>query len=591
MQVLKTRLRRSTIGIPGLLFIYILLGVLGLIFSSRVIIDTLSGNVSSSSFILPIFILIPAVLIIFLCISFIRLIRDVISKRAGGKFQAKLVLYLILTAALASAPFAIINYRLVTQLVHSWETVELELLVSDAQWFALDSYRYRLAVLEKIIESGELDGIFDKKISDLFNMDEALLAVQEFSKSEQDSWQIHAFMGSEEYRLNEPPGTQQGFLPRNSDTDSSFIRYLYFPSPNHIRLVSFDLGKDFDLRAERLNRAKPLLENMTALKPRIESLLLLFYIAFSLPTLLMTIIIALSFAGSVTKPIVNLAEATHRVAQGDFSIRILNRPGNELSSLTTAFNSMVLELEKSRTAALEAEKINIWQDIAQRLAHEIKNPLTPIKLSAERVLRRFKNEPEKIDEILESCMLGIIQEVDGLSAMLSEFRTFSRLPSPNLLSTPLFELIEESISLYRTSFPAIEFKIESVDKQVILKADRRHLAQALSNLILNAIDAMDGKGTLEFGTDLVKKRDSRYCRLRLKDSGKGISEEDRTKVFTPYFTTKQAGTGLGLSIVERIIKDHGGTIWFNSAPGAGTCFFIDLPIDQNFSTAEHPYNS
>lgn len=591
MHILKTRFRHSTIGIPGLLFIYILLGVLGLIFSSRVIKDTLLGNVSSSTFILPVFLLIPTVLIIFLCISLIRLVRDVISKRAGGKFQAKLVLYLSLTAALASAPLTIINYRLVTQLVHSWETAELELLVEDAQWSALDSYRYRLAVLEKIIESGELDGIFSKKISDLFNLDEALLAVQEFIKTKEDIWQIHAFMGSEEYRLEKPPETRQGFLPRDSDKDNSIIRYLYLPSPDRIRLVSFDLGKDFDLRAERLNKAKPLLENMSILEPRIESLLWLFYIAFSLPTLLMTIIIALSFAGSVTKPVVNLAEATHRVAQGDFSIRILNRPGNELSSLTAAFNSMVLELEKSRTAALEAEKINIWQDIAQRLAHEIKNPLTPIKLSAERVLRRFKNEPEKIDEILESCMLGIIQEVDGLSALLSEFRTFSRLPSPNLLSTPLFELIEESINLYRTSYPEIEFKTESVDPQVILRADRRHLAQALSNLILNAIDAMDGTGTLEFGSDLVKKRDSRYCRLRLKDSGKGISEEDKIKVFTPYFTTKQTGTGLGLSIVERIVKDHGGTIWFDSAPEAGTCFFIDLPIDQNLSAMEHPDNS
>jgi nitrogen fixation/metabolism regulation signal transduction histidine kinase len=224
--------------------------------------------------------------------------------------------------------------------------------------------------------------------------------------------------------------------------------------------------------------------------------------------------------------------------------------------------------------------------MAQQLAHEIKNPLTPIKLSAERVLRRWRNEPDRIGEILESSMLAIVQEVEGLSAMLTEFRTLSRPMEPSLSWTVLRELVEETVSPYRSSHPQVEFNIDHVEPDVSVKIDRRHISQVLANLIINGMDAMDGAGFIEIRTDLVKKRESQYCRLSVRDTGKGIAEEDRNRVFTPYFTTKESGTGLGLPIVERIVNDHGGTIWFDSAPGMGTTFFIDFPIDEEVSSHE-----
>jgi signal transduction histidine kinase len=120
-----------------------------------------------------------------------------------------------------------------------------------------------------------------------------------------------------------------------------------------------------------------------------------------------------------------------------------------------------------------------------------------------------------------------------------------------------------------------------VGKDVSVKIDRHRIAQVLTNLIINAIDAMNGAGLLEIRTDLVKKRESRYCRLSIRDTGKGISKEEGALIFTPYFTTKESGTGLGLPIVERIVNDHGGAIWFNSAEGMGTTFFVDLPLETS----------
>jgi signal transduction histidine kinase len=202
------------------------------------------------------------------------------------------------------------------------------------------------------------------------------------------------------------------------------------------------------------------------------------------------------------------------------------------------------------------------------------------------VLRRWQNEPDRIGEILESSMLAIVQEVTGLSTMLTEFRTLSRPTELSRTWTVIREQIEESIGLYRGGYPAIVFDMAHVGEGITVKMEKRHLAQILSNLIVNSIDAINGRepgvpGRIELRTDLVKKRDSFYCRLSIKDNGKGIAAGEGGEIFTPYFTTKDSGTGLGLPIVERIVSDHGGTIWFNSAPGVGATFFIDLPVDGN----------
>jgi nitrogen fixation/metabolism regulation signal transduction histidine kinase len=226
-------------------------------------------------------------------------------------------------------------------------------------------------------------------------------------------------------------------------------------------------------------------------------------------------------------------------------------------------------------------KYTLQQTMAQQLAHEIKNPLTPIRLSAERVLRCWQNEPEKIGEILESSMLVIIQEIEGLTTLLAEFRTLSKPTGPSLSRTEIREFMEETAGSCRASHPGVSFDIEKVEKGIYLKINRHKLGQMITNLVINAIDAMDNAGLIEIRTDLVEKRASPYCRLSIRDTGKGISEEVAKKIFTPYFTTKESGTGLGLPIVERIASEHGGAIWFDSVMGEGSTFYLDLPMDEN----------
>jgi nitrogen fixation/metabolism regulation signal transduction histidine kinase len=356
-----------------------------------------------------------------------------------------------------------------------------------------------------------------------------------------------------------------------------------------IRVVSYRLGEGFDAAIASIDEKKSRFEKISGIGERLRPLLILYYAMFFFPTLLMTMIIAISFTRRVTQPLAELADATRRVAAGDLSIQVLARRGDELTTLIRSFNTMVQDLQKSRDALLKTEKISLWQSVAQQFAHEIKNPLTPIRLSAERVLRRWRNDPARVGEILENSMMAIVQEVDGLSNLLSEFRTLSRPMEPSQTWTLLKAAIEDSIAPYRNSYPGVRFDTGHIDPEIKVKMDARHIGQVLSNLIINAVDSIDStgptdsaekKGSVEIRSELVKKRENRFCRLIIQDSGKGIPAENREKVFTPYFTTKGTGTGLGLPIVERIVNDHGGVIWFNSAEGAGTTFFIDFPLDE-----------
>jgi nitrogen fixation/metabolism regulation signal transduction histidine kinase len=581
------------INVRGLMLIYLLLCVLSILFSRTFLYDLFRDGSAPGPLSVVVFFTIPLALLIFLAVSVVNLIRDYIARRAGSKFQTRLFAYFIATVIFTSVPVTVITTQSLYELIRFWHTVRVKQALTDAQRFAMDAYSLRLEQFERRIGTINFDHTMNLAQAEGGGDTPAALAqavenlafweitgVQDFRPDESGAWISRSFAGDRRRELITPPGTLRGFISREIPRDRDTVRYILRPAPDLIRVVSCDLGDGFDTAIETIEDEKAKFALLDSLSINLRALLVFFYGVFFLPTLLMTAIIAISFTRRVSQPLVELTEATRRVAEGDFSIQILTRPGDELGLLIRSFNAMVQDLEKTRGSLIRAEKISIWQSMAQQLAHEIKNPLTPIKLSAERVLRRWRNEPDRIGEIVESSMLAIIQEVEGLSTLLTEFRTLSRPIEPAQTWTPLREAVEEAIVPYGSSHPKVIFDTQYIQHDVSVKMDKRHINQVLTNLIINGIDAMDGTGQIEIRTDLVKKRESRYCRLSVRDSGKGIAKEDRDRVFTPYFTTKESGTGLGHPIVERIVNDHGGTIWFNSAEGVGATFFIDFPLDN-----------
>jgi len=506
----------------------------------------------------------PAVLLILLGFSTFNLFADFLSGRPGSKLNVRLLAYFSIIVIFSIVPITIMTSTALREIVRFWHSIDASTATRSANSFVADNYSLHMERFENIVRQRDLS---HKDIT----------SIQIFTPAADGTWTETSFTGNERFKLSLPPSIENGISAREIPRDLGTIRYVQRTAENNLRVISYNLGADFDTGRAALENQAERFETVNELRKNMRPLLIYYYTVFFLPTLLMTAIIAISFTRRITNPIIELTSAIQRVAEGNFSIHILTQRNDELGILIRSFNSMVQDLEKSRAALVKNEKISIWQNMAQQLAHEIKNPLTPIKLSAERVLRRWQNNPEQIGEILESSMMAIIQETEGLSALLNEFRTLSKPMEPSNSATALREPLEEAVNAYSSSYPKINFNIEYAQTDVQVKIDKHRLSQILSNLLINAIDAMEGNGQLEIRTDIVKKRDICYCRISIKDSGKGINPQENQHIFTPYFTTKESGTGLGLPIIERIVTDHNGSIWFDSAEGAGTTFYIDLP--------------
>ena len=225
------------------------------------------------------------------------------------------------------------------------------------------------------------------------------------------------------------------------------------------------------------------------------------------------------------------------------------------------------ELEKGQRMAA-------WREVARRIAHEVKNPLTPITLSAQRLKRKYAQFVD--DTIFEECTETIISQVELIRNLVNEFSSFARFPSANPVPCHLMPIIEETLALYREGHRNINFKINNTSDIPIMNLDRQQMKQALINLIDNAISAMKGSGniTIAVAHDPILKK----VRMEVADDGPGISNEDKTRLFQPNFSTKKAGMGLGLTIVNTIIADHNGMINVQDNTPRGAKFVIELPV-------------
>jgi len=577
MKTVRTRPHYSILNVRSLIFIYALLCILTVLFFRSFFSEALYEGKVPGKLNLLVFFTIPAVLFIFLAIAAAGLLGDIIARRPGTKFRARLLGYFIIIVVFSAAPIAIVTGVSLNEAIRFWRSIDADAAKAAAHSFAVDNFSFHLEHFEDILKKTNWNAVMSS--AGPAALPAEIASAQDFQRTD-GVWKETAFTGAESGRLGFPPSEIEGYITREMPRDMGLIRYVILPAKNMVRIINYNLGVDFDRGVDAIENQTERFEVIDILRDNASILALFYYGVFFVPTLLMTAIIAISFTKRVTNPIVELTEATRRVAEGDFSIQILARRGDELGLLIRSFNAMVQDLEKSRAALVKAEKISIWQNMAQQLAHEIKNPLTPIKLSAERVLRRWRNEPEQIGEIIEDSMLAIIQETEGLSTLLNEFRTLSRPMEPSQSWTKIGETVEEVIGPYHSSYPEVTFNTGHIDAIVAVKIDKHRLVQLLTNLLINAIDAMDGRGLIEIRTDFVQKRELRFCRLSIKDTGKGIARESIPQIFTPYYTTKESGTGLGLPIVERIVNDNGGSIWFNSAEGMGTTFFVDLPVSE-----------
>lgn len=317
-----------------------------------------------------------------------------------------------------------------------------------------------------------------------------------------------------------------------------------------------------------------------ALKKDIEDIVWIFVIGLIIFFAVLGVLLATFLARSVTKPILDLVAGTKEIARGNLDYRVESKGKDEIATLIESFNLMAEQLKSSRERLLMTERIAAWRDVARQIAHEIKNLLSPIQLSMYRLRRNLGSE--RYTEIFEQAYSSITNEVENLKNMVTEFSNFAKMPKPRLRPADINEIVQNATGLYNELPENIEIKLNLADNLPRIMADADQMRQVLHNLIGNAVDAMPEGGQLTITT----KNESENVIMEIEDTGCGMSEEVRQKIFTPYFTTKAKGTGLGMAIVAQIIGEHSGEISVQSTQGIGTKVIIKLKagIDEEMLT-------
>ncbi len=286
-------------------------------------------------------------------------------------------------------------------------------------------------------------------------------------------------------------------------------------------------------------------------------------------------IIAALIARGITIPIRRLTNAVDDLSKGNLKGEISVRSHDEIETLVEGFNRMARDLDENTRRLLHAEKIAAWREVARRLAHEIKNPLSPIQLSVQSLMKNYERGSADFGERLKQDGKTVLEEVDRLRRLADEFSAFAKLPKPLMEESDLNEIVRTVARMHGGS-PGIKI-ITDFDKRLpAVKLDREQIRQVLINLIKNAIEAIDGKGKIRVGTKYYPRRER--VEVMVEDDGTGMNEDEMRQAFNPYFTTKRGGTGLGLAIALSIVNDHGGRLWLESKKGSGTTFHIELRV-------------
>lgn len=289
----------------------------------------------------------------------------------------------------------------------------------------------------------------------------------------------------------------------------------------------------------------------------------------------LSIITAIFISNYVTKPLKLIQDKLSNIRLGKTNEPIEWKENDEIGNLVSEYNRMISELSKSAELLAKSERESAWREMAKQVAHEIKNPLTPMKLSVQHLQRTYKDHAPDMDEKMERLTKTIVEQIDTLSSIATEFSNFAKMPKANLESVNLSQTIVNSVDLYKNSAETeIVFEDKTTEQPIVL-ADKDQLLRVFNNLIKNATQAIpeDRKGKVHIQ---LTKEDHRFL-VSIHDNGNGISDDVLEKIFMPNFTTKTGGMGLGLAMVKNIIETINGRIWFETKTNTGTTFYVSLP--------------
>jgi len=358
-------------------------------------------------------------------------------------------------------------------------------------------------------------------------------------------------------RIVDPKTNRTSALVKLNNFIDTYLYIVKFLDPKLINYI------------EETDRAVSFYYSVQENKTGIKITFAIIYLLIVSLLLFLSIIISINFATRLTLPIVNLIGASEKISSGNLNAKVpLIESGSEFQKLNENFNSMIDKLKSQQDKLLAAERYAAWESVARKLAHEIKNPLTPIQLSIDRIKEKYLNKIEDTNNNFSNYLNTITKQIKDIEHLVNEFSDFARMPKPILKKIDLNKVVPRSLNLLKLSEENISFELNNKRKNLFFKGDEEQINRVFMNLIKNSIESINEKkrenAVFKGKINVDIEEDSDYIYVTVVDNGMGFDEENKKKMITPYFTTKKKGTGLGLSIVTKIINDHNSTILFNS---------------------------
>jgi nitrogen fixation/metabolism regulation signal transduction histidine kinase len=576
--------KRGKILLISIIFIFLVYFSAIIYFSFTIETPTLYNVMNRNKFLLPAIFFSMVIMFLFILYNIVQIAVDSVKKKEGARFRMRLTFFFLITASIPLMPLSIVSNNWISKSVNLLFIAGIDSALNDALEISKKLYgKLSDEVIRewdasckdcspggiKDIEFQDIDAVFSvdfsaKEIDSLFlkhtGMDadfESLIV----SDTIDDTWKKVSFEDSE-YLL----------IPVSEGLSSEDIGNDITNNPRTIVLVK-KISGDINKYTQSITNGLQNYRSLIFMRKTIKVFVVTLFIIVTLPFVLLSFYLSLIISKDVTVPIRELVIATQKVSDDDLDYRIQLDAKDELSLLIDSFNNMTEELRLNKELLKYSERSAAWQDIAMKIAHEIKNPLTPIKLSAERILRLYEGD-DKFREILSKGIDTIITEVNNITSMVNEFSRFTRFPDSKLEKYDIITLVDEIFYFVQNAYKNVEFSINHNETEMYLFIDRYQVRRAILNIIYNSVDALSENGRIDISCYPSEERKGFYT-ISLKDNGSGIDDKIKGKVFNPYFTTKGKGAGLGLAIVEKIVFDNKGRIWFESFPG-NTTFYLEF---------------
>lgn len=318
----------------------------------------------------------------------------------------------------------------------------------------------------------------------------------------------------------------------------------------------------------------PYFARETKMRTEVTSLIIT-YLSLFLLLASVAVFFVLILSRRLLKPLQLIQDKMKSLRIGKANEKIIWNSKDELGQLVEEYNNLIDELAVSAERLAQSERESAWREMARQVAHEIKNPLTPMRLSVQYLLRAWNDNDDNIDSKIKSISQTLINQIDTLSSIASAFSDFARMPSNMSDEVDITALINDLVVLFESN-SSIQFAVKAPTERLLVKADKSALNRIFTNLIKNSIQAIGERTGGKIEIDLTSNEN--HVVIVLSDNGKGMLPEESEHVFSPYFTTKTSGMGIGLAMTKNLIAGAGGEIWFETAAGVGTKFYIKLPL-------------